>query len=77
MSDRQQERYFELLDLWNACRAEGDNLQAEVTKAFARVANGTGANPTERALILLESLRKRQEHLWDEMQKILEDVNQR
>ncbi|KPF77947.1 hypothetical protein [Novosphingobium sp. AAP93] len=74
MSDNLQERYFELLDLWNACKAEGDKLQAEVTKAFMRVASGTGSNPTDGVLTMLDSQRERQQRLWDEMQKILEAV---
>ena len=77
MSDSQQERYFELLDLWNACRADGDKLQAEVTKAFARVMSGTGSNPTEGVLLLLDALRERQGRLWNEMQVILEEVGRR
>ena len=76
MSDNLKEQYFELLDLWNVCKAEGDKLQAEVTKAFMR-ANSTGSNPTDRALIMLNSLRDRQQRLWDEMEKILAVVDRR
>ena len=72
MSDNLQERYFELFDLWKACKTEVDQLQAEVTKAFSDVANGTGSNPTDGVLLLLDSLRERQQRLWDEMQRLLE-----
>ena len=69
-----QDRYFELFDLWKACRNEGDKLQAAVTKAFAQVASGQSANPTEGVLLLLDSLRDREQRLWDEMQKILKSL---
>ena len=72
MNNDLQERYFELLDLWTVCKTEGDQLQAEINKAFVRVASGSGANPPLGVLSMLDSQRERQKRLWDEMQSILE-----
>ena len=73
MSDNLEERYFELFDLWKACKADGDKLDAKFKKAFAQVASEEGAN----VLMELDSLRKHQQQLWDEMQKILGKVGRR
>lgn len=73
MTDNLQERYFELFDHWKNCKAEVDELQSEVTKAFSEIARGTGNNPSEAVLLTLDCLRDRQQRLWDEMQRLLEE----
>lgn len=70
MSDNLEERYFELFDLWNACKADGDKLEVKFAKAFAEVASEEGAN----VLMELDSLREHQQQLWDAMREILERV---
>jgi hypothetical protein len=77
VDDDLQKRFYEVQDLWFACKAERDVLQAEITKSFSEVASGSMSNPSLDKLDSLEKLTNLQEEFSRILRFILDEFKRR
>jgi hypothetical protein len=69
-----QRLFYELYDEWEPYHIAAYKLRAELTQAFAGVANGGSANPSLGVLAMLESMEVTEKRLKTKMDEVIDSI---